>query len=66
MKILITGGCGYKGSVIIPTLLNQGHEVVNFDTQWFGNYILEHKNFVNKKGDIRNIDYVKESIQLFI
>ena len=44
MKILITGGCGYKGSVLIPKLLNDGHEIINIDTQWFGNYLLKHDN----------------------
>ena len=49
MKILITGGCGYKGSVLIPALLEQGHEVTSVDTQWFGNYLPEHENLENLK-----------------
>ena len=55
MKILVTGGCGYKGSVLIPKLLNKGYEVTSFDTQWFGNYHQETKNLKNIKGDIRDI-----------
>ncbi len=37
MKILVTGGCGYKGSVLIPELLKDGHKIISIDTQWFGN-----------------------------
>ena len=35
MKLLVTGGCGYKGSVLIPLLLADGHSVICIDTQWF-------------------------------
>ena len=56
MKILITGGCGYKGTVLIPKLLKLGHKVVNFDTQWFGNYLPKHKNLKNLKRNVVDID----------
>ena len=58
MKILVTGGCGYKGSVLIPLLLADGHSVKSIDTQWFGNTLPEHPNLTNIKEDIRNIDDV--------
>ena len=44
MKILVTGGSGYKGSVLIPLLLKDGHEIVSIDTDWFGNNLVSHKN----------------------
>ena len=47
MKIIVTGGCGYKGSVLIPELLREGYEIINVDTQWFGNYLAPHEKLFN-------------------
>ena len=58
MKILVTGGCGYKGSYLIPLLLEEGHQIISIDTQWFGNYLPNHKNLQNLKVDIRDIDKI--------
>ena len=58
MKILITGGAGYIGSRLIPKLLNDGHKIINIDTQWFGNYLYNHKNLKNIKSDIKTIDKI--------
>ncbi len=58
MKILVTGGCGYVGTVLTETLLKEGHQVISFDTQWFGNHLTAHPNLVNINGDIRNIDSI--------
>ena len=44
MKVLVTGGCGYKGSVLVPLLLADGHEVISVDTQWFGSQLPSHPN----------------------
>ena len=44
MNILVTGGSGYKGSVLIPELLKDGHQVVSVDTNWFGDNLVSHPN----------------------
>tara|TARA_B100000989_G_scaffold290393_1_gene263499 strand:- start:920 stop:1867 length:948 start_codon:yes stop_codon:yes gene_type:complete len=67
MKILVTGGCGYVGSVLIPQLLNEGHKVISIDTQWFGNYLPNHKNLINLKIDLRDTDLIPlEGIDIVI
>jgi nucleoside-diphosphate-sugar epimerase len=58
MRTLVTGGCGYKGSVLVPLLLADGHEVVSVDTQWFGNHLPKHPKLTNLKLDIRDTDAI--------
>lgn len=53
MKVLVTGGCGYKGSVLVPMLLEAGHHVEVVDLQWFGNHLREHPNLKVRKEDFR-------------
>ena len=59
MKILVTGGCGYVGSVMIPKLLNDGHTIINIDTRWFGNYLPKHKKLNNIKLNLSDIEKLK-------
>lgn len=58
MRVFVTGACGYKGSVLVPKLLRQGHKVVAFDIQWFGNFLEPHPDLDVVKGDVRNPDEV--------
>lgn len=39
MKILLLGGNGYIGSRLYPYLKLAGHDVVNYDLNWFGQFI---------------------------
>lgn len=36
MRILVAGGCGYVGSMVVPALLDRGHDVQVVDLGWFG------------------------------
>jgi nucleoside-diphosphate-sugar epimerase len=59
--VLVTGGCGYVGSVLVPALLQDGNKVTAFDIMWFGNYLPDHPNLTIVEGDIRDIDSVPMS-----
>ena len=54
MKIIVTGGCGYVGSVLVNKLI-QKHYVKVIDNQWFGNFLPKNKNLEIEKLDIRDI-----------
>ena len=58
MKILITGGAGYLGSVITGKMLSEGHDVVVLDKLIFNQVSLlsytSNPNFKFIHGDIRN------------
>jgi nucleoside-diphosphate-sugar epimerase len=58
MNLLLTGGCGYKGTVLVPKLLAAGHNVCVLDTVWFGNFLEPHRNLRVVKGDVRDIDKI--------
>jgi len=62
MRILVTGGCGYVGSVLIPRLLEKGHKILSIDNQFFGNFLPKDKNLKNIKmnvGDIKEVHLKK-------
>ena len=58
MKLLVTGACGYKGTVLVPKLIAAGHQVVAFDIMWFGNELKSHPQLIVVEGDVRHIDTV--------
>ena len=59
MKILVTGGAGYLGSILCQKLLDKGYDVRMIDTFWYGKKSIEHllknENFEIIEGDIRNL-----------
>jgi nucleoside-diphosphate-sugar epimerase len=64
MKVLVTGACGYVGSLLVPHLLAAGHVVIGYDTQWFGKGYLpgdnEHLRLI--KADIRDLAKLREPL----
>jgi len=67
MKVLVTGGAGFVGSVLTPKLLERGYRVRVLDNLMYGGQgLLPHfinKNFDFIRGDIRDRNTVRESIR---
>ena len=59
MRILVTGGAGYLGSVLSRKLLDKGYQVRLIDALWYGKESIEdlipNKNFELIQNDIRNL-----------
>lgn len=66
-KILVTGGAGYLGSVIVPRLLQEGHDVTVVDNLHFGQASLLdvciNPNFHMIRGDVRDRELMINAIQ---
>ena len=58
MNILITGGCGYIGTLLTQQLLDDGHSLTVVDTQWFGNFLSKHPRLEILKIDVRETDLI--------
>ena len=58
MHILVTGGCGFVGTMLVPSLLEKQHTVTVVDTLWFGNYLPEHPNLRVIQADVRDVEKI--------
>jgi nucleoside-diphosphate-sugar epimerase len=67
MKILITGAAGYIGSVLVPILLQKGHEVIAIDNFMYKQTSLldccHFDNFTLINGDVRNSALIEENLK---
>src|SRR5215471_514200 len=62
MRVLVTGGAGYIGSVVTEELLNDGHETIVYD-----NLIKGHREAVDRRatfvaGDLMDTDKLRSAL----
>lgn len=66
MKILVTGGAGYIGSVLVRLLLARGHQVRVLDNLMYGGEpiidLINDSNFSFYKGDVRKESDVEAAL----
>ena len=62
MRVLVTGGAGYIGSVVSEQLVNDGHEVVIYDNLSKGHRgaVVEGARFV--QGDLLEADHLRQTL----
>ncbi len=67
MKILVTGGAGYIGSILVPELLKLDHQVTVIDNFRYNQVsLLEHcgsKNLTIIRGDVRDKSLIKDYLK---
>jgi nucleoside-diphosphate-sugar epimerase len=62
-NIFITGGAGYVGAILVPKLLEKGYKLTVIDLMIYGEDVLpQHENLNAVKGDIRDLDLMKQLI----
>jgi UDP-glucose 4-epimerase len=62
MKVLVTGGAGYIGSVVTEELLNDGHEAIVFDSLYKGHRTAVDTRAKFVEGDLSDVALVTKTL----
>lgn len=65
-NVLITGGAGYVGSALIPSLLEKNYNVTVYDLYLYGNvfsHLKDHSNLTQVKADIRDKNKILDAAE---
>lgn len=62
-RILVTGGAGYVGHALVPQLLDDMHEVVVYDTFWFGDALPQNARLKRVKADLRDVKAFSDAVK---
>lgn len=67
MIILVTGAAGYLGSILVPQLLNEGHQIIAIDNFMYQQTSLldccSDKNLTLIRGDVRDRDLISHQLR---
>jgi len=67
MRVLVTGGAGYLGSILSRKLLEKGHQVRIMDALWYGKSPIEsclkNDNCEIIQEDIRNLNFIVKALK---
>jgi nucleoside-diphosphate-sugar epimerase len=55
MKVLVTGSQGYIGTILVPMLIQRGHEIVGLDTDYYQRCTFS--------GEVPDNDFIKKDIR---
>lgn len=67
MNLLVLGGCGYLGSMLVPSLLEDGHKVTVVDAMLYADNTLAtsciNPRFTMHRGDVRDPEALKPFVK---
>ena len=66
MRVLVTGGAGYIGSVVSEMLVGEGHDVVLFDNLSTGHRCAVPESCALIEGDLRDTDKLRDVLDMDI